>query len=163
MQAVQHLFQARILHRDIKPENILLKTIKKNVLESDLSLKDQPELASQIRYYAILADFGLCRILEENEDEIVGSYGSPMYMSPECLSGLSYGLKNDLYSLGIVLYEMIFDRVPYNCSSAEELLGLIHNQGPVFEAGDNCRVPQSVKNLILRLTDQDPSTRISHE
>jgi serine/threonine protein kinase len=127
VSAIQLLHQARIIHRDIKPENILLKTIKKSVLESDLSLKDSPELALQVRYSAVLADFGLCRILEDNEEEIAGSYGSPMYMSPECLSGQNYGLKNDLYSLGIVLYELMYSQVPYSCSSAEELITLIYN------------------------------------
>lgn len=45
VQAIQKLYVARILHRDIKPENIFLKTISKSVLESDLSLKDHPEIA----------------------------------------------------------------------------------------------------------------------
>lgn len=64
-----------------------------------------------------------------------------MYMSPECLSGQSYGINNDLYSLGIVLYEMIYGQVPYNCNSAEELLALIYNKGPALESTLNFTVP----------------------
>ena len=162
VSALQLLHEERIIHRDIKPENIFLKTIKKTVLETDLSLKDQPELASQIRYYAVLGDFGLCRILEDKEEEIVGSFGSPMYMSPECLQGMSYGLQNDLYSLGIVLYEMVCGKVPYNCNSAEELVSLIYKTGLSFDFRNSHLIPQGVKNLILRLTDPNPATRISH-
>lgn len=70
----------------------------------------------------MIGDLGLCRILEENEIEIEGAYGSPMYMSPECLQGYSYGLKSDLYSLGIILYELVYGQVPYSCQTIEELL-----------------------------------------
>jgi serine/threonine protein kinase len=103
------LFMNRILHRDIKPENIFLKTFNPVQVDPNLQKSNYNRLLSTIRYQAVLGDFGLCRILDENEEDIEGAYGSPMYMSPECLQGFKYGLSSDLYSLGIVLYEIIFN------------------------------------------------------
>lgn len=132
-------YKENVLHRDIKPENIFLDEGK-----------------------GVLGDFGLCRILERKDQLIEGAYGSPMYMSPESLQNMQYGLKSDLYSLGIILFEMIYGNVPYHCNTIEELLVLIHEEGPKFDE-EVVRIPKSVRNLILVLVEPNPEQRITHE
>lgn len=79
-------------------------------------------LLNSVRFQVAIGDFGLCRILDEGEQKVDGAYGSPMYMSPECLQGFKYDLSSDVYSLGVILYEMVYGNVPYNCNNIEELL-----------------------------------------
>lgn len=138
VSAVKALYENKILHRDIKPENIFIENGRGHI-----------------------GDFGLCRILDEREQLIEGAYGSPMYMSPESLQNMKYGLKSDLYSIGIILFEIIFGNVPYHCNTIEELLKLIHNVGPKFD-DELVDIPIRVKNLILRLVEPNPEKRISH-
>lgn len=85
--ALKTLYQFNIIHRDIKPENIFLA-------------KDR----------AILGDFGFCKILKEKEELVEGAFGSPMYMSPESLGNQKYGLKTDIYSLGVIFFSSIFPK-----------------------------------------------------
>lgn len=76
--AIKCLYNNNILHRDIKPNNIFIKGEK-----------------------LILGDFGFCRILNSPEELVEKAYGSPMYMAPEALNHNPYGIKSDLYSLGV--------------------------------------------------------------
>ena len=62
--------------------------------------------------------------------------GSPMYMSPECLTGKFYNTKADIYSLGVVLYEMIFGFYPYEGSTIPELIKEIENSELKFVKKD---------------------------
>ena len=91
----------RILHKDIKPRNILFKT------NGDL----------------ILTDFGIARSIEEEDDhEKTGfTLGSPRYMSPEQIRGKGVDKRSDYYSLGIVFYEMLTTKVPYDAKTALEI------------------------------------------
>ena len=76
---VQAMYENNVIHRDLKPENIFLRDGT-----------------------AVIGDFGLCRILDSKYQQIRGPVGSPMYMSPESLKKDDYGLKSDLYSLGVI-------------------------------------------------------------
>lgn len=85
-----------ILHRDIKPNNIFFK--------SD---------------HLKLADFGFCKRLRGGDDFTQTSLGSPLYMAPEVLNKEVYGSKADIWSCGIVLYEMLYGYCPYgHCNIA---------------------------------------------
>ena len=88
-----------IIHRDIKPENILFH---------DGRIK--------------VSDFGFCKKLKEINDMAESMVGSPMYMAPECLVGDNYNTKADIYSLGVVLYEMLFGFYPYEGSDIPDLI-----------------------------------------
>lgn len=76
---------SNILHRDLKPSNILIK---------DNTIK--------------LADFGLSKILGDGGEMAQTMVGSPIYMSPEVLSNRPYNQKADIWSLGVLIYEMLF-------------------------------------------------------
>ena len=84
------LAEHNIMHRDIKPENIL---IHNGILK--------------------IADFGFCKPLEHQDVMAETMLGSPIYMAPEVLKGEAYTIKADVWSLGVVLYRMIFGYCPF--------------------------------------------------
>ncbi len=97
INAVKLLHSLNIIHKDIKPENILINNgcIK-------------------------LADFGFCRKLK-NDDLARTRVGSPIYMAPEILFDKPYTDKCDIFSLGVLLYEMLFARAPFESNSLPDL------------------------------------------
>lgn len=68
-----------------------------------------------------LADFGMSRRVEPGAGGKLTICGTPLYMSPEILNGLPYNHKTDIYSLGIVLYELMEGKCPYSAPSIEAL------------------------------------------
>ena len=108
--ALEAIHETGIVHRDLKPENLMLR--------KDGTLA--------------LADFGIAKhvgmvITDTAHGEVVGT---PYYLSPEQATALPVDQRCDLYSLGVILYEMLTGRKPYRASSAEELLDL-HANAPV--------------------------------
>lgn len=124
------------MHRDIKPENIFLKADR-----------------------ALLGDFGFCKILSSATELTTGAFGSPMYMAPEVLTGKSYNMSSDLYSLGIVLYEMIYGTVPYDATNIDDLLAQIQSKGPQFHKK---KISKKLETLILSLLEANPLMRVTH-
>jgi len=94
-----HLLSLDIIHRDIKSANILLSEDKK---------------------YIKICDFGLSKILGDNLNNTI--CGSPLCMSPELLNQQNYDTKSDIWSIGILLYEMIYGFTPYHKSSGLKTL-----------------------------------------
>lgn len=96
LSALEHAHQHRILHRDVKPENLLL------------------DAAGLVK----LTDFGIAKIQElgaDNGTQLSGGViGTPRYMSPEQISGLAVDNRSDLFSAGVLLYELLTGRVPFD-------------------------------------------------
>ena len=109
-QALDHAHTAGVLHRDVKPSNILFR-------------RDGT---------ALLADFGIAKqVRVARESTTVGMlFGSPLYMSPEQIESRELDGRTDLYSLGIVLFELLTGRPPYHHSSALAVM-MMHTQEPV--------------------------------
>jgi serine/threonine-protein kinase PpkA len=133
--ALDAIHGTSIVHRDLKPDNLMLR--------EDGSLA--------------LADFGIAKhvsllITETAHGEVVGT---PYYLSPEQVTGEAVDQRCDLYSLGVMLYEMLTGNKPYRAGSAEELLGMHvaapvpHLQGPL----------ERLQPLIDRLMAKDRSQR----
>jgi serine/threonine protein kinase len=137
-QALDYAHQQGIIHRDLKPGNIMMD-------ESG---------------NAYLSDFGIARVLGSN---LTGSaiIGTPAYMSPEQANGLPLDARSDIYALGVVLFELITGREPYQAETPMALL-LKHINEPLPPI-QNFRedVPQAVEKVIAKATAKDPNQRFS--
>ena len=103
LQAINHCHKHRVAHRDIKPENIMFTESEGKV--------------SNIR----LIDFGLAHRAENVISEMVGT---PYYIAPEVIKK-QYGLKCDIWSLGVILYVLLSGYLPFSGDTAEEVFGKI--------------------------------------
>lgn len=136
--ALQHAHEHQIVHRDIKPHNILIA-------------KDG---------HVKVTDFGIARAITSNTITHNGSVlGSVHYFSPEQARGGITDVKSDIYSLGVVLYEMVTGELPFSGESPISV-ALKHLQDYFVEPRQmNPKLPQSVENVILKSLAKNPDAR----
>lgn len=136
--ALDHAHQNELIHRDIKPHNILIN-----------------------RHGRIkVTDFGIARAVSSVTITHTGSVlGSVHYFSPEQAKGIMAGAKSDLYSLGVVLYEMLTGTLPFSGDSPISV-ALKHLQEPYVPPRKlRPDLPQSVENIVIRSLAKDPIYR----
>jgi serine/threonine-protein kinase len=138
VSAIQHAHDNQIVHRDIKPHNILI--------DHDGNVK--------------VTDFGIAMALSSTTITQTNSVlGSVHYLSPEQARGGFANKKSDLYSIGIVLFELLTGRLPFDGESAISI-ALKHLQSETPSAKRwNPDIPQSLENIILKSTAKDPFHR----
>ena len=128
-----------VIHRDIKPHNILIS-------------KD----GRQVK----VADFGIAKAVSSSTMTNMGSViGSVHYISPEQAKGKHLTSNADLYSLGIVLYEMIIGRVPFSGDSPISIALKHINEDIAFTEEDKINIPNSVRTIISKMTQKEPANR----
>src|SRR6266545_410122 len=120
--ALQYAHESGVIHRDVKPGNILL---------SSRSHQIAPGETLPLDFEPVLTDFGLVRFLNSSRQTTIGqSFGTPAYMSPEQAMGLPTDGRTDIYSLGVVLYEMLNGDVPFEGETTMSVLLKHINEAP---------------------------------
>ena len=136
-KALEHAHGRGLVHRDIKPHNVM-------VLKNG-SVK--------------VADFGIARVMSKSNTLTKEALGSVHYISPEQAKGGRVDNRSDIYSLGIVMYEMIAGRVPYDGESPVGVAIQHINGGAVLPSRINPNIPQRLEKIIMRAMALDPEDR----
>ncbi len=145
--ALDYAHSNAIVHRDIKPANVLLRSSSQAITaETILPLDVEP----------VLTDFGLVRLLDSTTHTTTGSVsGTPAYMSPEQARGEKVDNRTDIYSLGIMLYEMLAGVVPFQSDTTFGMLMKHINDLPPPIKG----LSSDMHMLVERALAKDPSMR----
>lgn len=138
--ALLYAHRAGMIHRDVKPANLMLD--------------------SKEGHRVVLTDFGIAKIVKGSQMTVTGGLvGTPAYMSPEQGVGETGDERSDLYSLGVIMFQMVTGDLPYD---AETPLALImkHLNDPVPSVLEvNPKLPQSVDTIVSRLMSKEPEGR----
>ena len=135
---LSHAHEAYIIHRDIKPQNIMI--------EDNGLVK--------------ITDFGIAMALNSTQLTQTNSVmGSVHYLPPEQANGKGSTIKSDIYSLGILMYELLAGSVPFKGDTAVEIaLKHMKEKMPSIRK-QNPTIPQSVENIVLKATAKNPKNR----
>jgi len=137
-QALRAAHKKGIVHRDVKPDNILYAD------------------AGHVK----VVDFGIARATEATTISHIGDIlGSVKYMSPEQAAGERVGPRSDLYSLGVVLYEMLAGRVPFEAKTPADVPAAHAGGPPPHPRELNLEVPEALDAIVMRLLSRDPADR----
>lgn len=138
-QGLGYAHRAGLVHCDIKPHNMLVT----------------PEGRLKV------TDFGIARALatispEEHSDVV---WGSPHYFSPEQASGNPPSPASDVYSLGIIMYEMLTGQLPFTANDSTELARMHREETPISPRRYNTSIPSQLEEIILKVLSKEPAAR----
>ena len=137
-RALDHAHKKDVIHRDIKPANILI----------DFS------------EHTYVTDFGVSKILsDETTQQTIGVVGTPQYMSPEQCGAGQVDPRSDIYSLGVVFFEMLTGVPPFKGDTPAETMDKHVSKRPEFPDTFKEDLPQSIQSIIARMLEKDPDQR----
>ncbi len=138
LKALEHAHQKGIVHRDIKPQNIML--LKNGVIK--------------------VMDFGIAKL--PNADNATMSnkaIGTVYYISPEQASGEEIDARSDIYSLGVMMYEMATGSLPFDAESPVSVALMQVNESPSAPREVNSHIPRGLEQVIMKAMEKDPDLR----
>jgi len=136
-QALDYAHGHGVVHRDIKPANILLEN-------------DQ----------AILTDFGLAKLIDQESTSSERLIGTPTYMAPEQVKGEAITPETDIYALGVILFEMLTGHTPFEANSlTSTFTNLVSSEPPPSPRALDPEMPVEVEQVILKALSKNPAGR----
>ncbi len=136
--ALAHAHRQNIIHRDIKPSNFMIDAEGR----------------------VILTDFGISKNLgDPNLTATNMILGSPKFMSPEQISGKPVDRRSDLYSLGLIFYQMVTGIYPFQSADMASLAYKQVHETPLPPSSVNPQIPETLSSVITRLLEKDPDAR----
>ena len=137
-EAMDYAHSKGIVHRDIKPANIM-------------RLKETKDIK--------VTDFGIARITTSLKTKTGMVLGTPFYMSPEQIAGKKVDGRSDIFSLGVVLFEMLTGKKPFDSDDLTSLMYKIAREQHPAARSINPRIPQIVEKIIDKAMEKDPEKR----
>lgn len=138
LKALQHAHDKGIIHRDIKPHNIMLL--------SDGTIK--------------ITDFGIARFSRSNTKTITDkAIGSVHYISPEQASGAFTDARSDIYSLGVMMFEMLTGKLPFEADSLVSVAIKQIQSQPTLPRSINPDIPEGLQDIVMRAMQKDAAKR----
>jgi hypothetical protein len=149
LEALAEAHNASIIHRDLKPETIILEPVRSG---GD---------------FVKVVDFGLAKIRADTTQPSITSpgivCGTPEYMSPEQARGDVLDARSDLYAVGVILYQLLTGRLPFEAESPTQVVLAHLTQAPrdPRETAPERQIPQALVDVTLKILSKDPNDRYS--
>ena len=140
LQGLEHAHRFHIIHRDIKPSNIIIT--EQNTVK--------------------ILDFGIARILEKARQTKSGNLiGTLEYVSPEQIRGQETDARSDIYSVGVVLYEMLTGHIPFEKNTEYDLIKSQIEEKPKPPRSFSQAIPPQIEQLVLKALEKKPERRFA--
>jgi serine/threonine protein kinase len=142
--ALDYAHHQGVLHRDMKPANVMI----------------EPEPTGKLSYRPVLTDLGLAKLAEGGIATQDGtSMGTPAYMSPEQALGNPTDPRSDVYSLGVMLFELVVGQLPFPAKTISEAIKYHVRQAPPKPRSLFPDLPENLEKIILKAMEKEPANR----
>lgn len=159
-----------IVHRDLKPDNIMLirKPGRRDLYRQVDEAGHQRVVVEREEEYDFvkILDFGIAKVIGPEQaapsKTLAGAvFGTPEYMSPEAARGIEVDFRSDIYSLGVILYDMLCGRPPFEATAAADVLAMQIRDTPPSprSVAPQYEITESVEDLIYRCMAKNPDQR----
>jgi serine/threonine-protein kinase len=155
---LEYAHRQGIIHRDVKPGNLMVIGGPAARGRSRTTAHDPPTDEMTVK----LADFGIARAAEQTRLTQVGSVvGTAAYLAPEQARGEEAAPASDVYALGVVIYQLLTGRLPWEGTTLAELAIRRESERPLPPSSYDSAVPQTLSTAVLRSLESDPGLRYS--